>query len=124
MAHPAARPSPAPPPGIVFSNGLRWRTLRNFALGALKEFGLGTRTIEERILEEAACLLGEFQATTGAAWSEKEWGLLWMWPMIKKGQGGAPGWFSQWSKRLSHQDCRFEPQAWYRDHLKIKSFKS
>ncbi|XP_072609284.1 cytochrome P450 2F2-like isoform X1 [Vulpes vulpes] len=52
--------------GIVFSNGLRWRTLRNFALGALKEFGLGTRTIEERILEEAACLLGEFQATTGA----------------------------------------------------------
>ncbi|XP_004396542.1 PREDICTED: cytochrome P450 2F2-like [Odobenus rosmarus divergens] len=51
--------------GIAFSNGRRWRTLRNFALGALKEFGLGTRTIEERILEEAACLLGEFQATTG-----------------------------------------------------------
>uniref|UniRef100_A0A8C7BB74 Uncharacterized protein n=1 Tax=Neovison vison TaxID=452646 RepID=A0A8C7BB74_NEOVI len=43
--------------GILFSNGPRWWTLRNFALGALKEFGLGTRTIEERILEEAACLL-------------------------------------------------------------------
>ncbi|XP_035950898.2 cytochrome P450 2F2-like [Halichoerus grypus] len=51
--------------GVVFSNGRRWGTLRNFALGALKEFGLGTRTIEERILEEAACLLGEFQATIG-----------------------------------------------------------
>ncbi|XP_057170390.1 cytochrome P450 2F2-like [Ursus arctos] len=52
--------------GIVFSNGRRWRTLRNFAMGALKEFGLGTRTIEERILEEAAYVLGEFQATIGA----------------------------------------------------------
>ncbi|XP_007537967.3 cytochrome P450 2F5-like [Erinaceus europaeus] len=52
--------------GIVFSNGPRWHTLRNFALGALKEFGLGTKTIEERVLEEATCLLGEFQATLGA----------------------------------------------------------
>ncbi|XP_006871580.1 PREDICTED: cytochrome P450 2F2-like [Chrysochloris asiatica] len=51
--------------GIVFSNGPRWLTLRNFALGALKEFGLGTRTIEERVLEEATCLLEEFQATIG-----------------------------------------------------------
>ncbi|XP_076986585.1 cytochrome P450 2F2-like [Tamandua tetradactyla] len=51
--------------GIVFSNGPRWQTLRNFALGALKEFGLGMRTIEERVLEEATCLLNEFQATIG-----------------------------------------------------------
>uniref|UniRef100_G1M0H6 Cytochrome P450 family 2 subfamily F member 1 n=1 Tax=Ailuropoda melanoleuca TaxID=9646 RepID=G1M0H6_AILME len=51
---------------IVFSNGRRWPTLRNFAMGALKEFGLGTRTIEERILEEAAYVPGEFQATIGA----------------------------------------------------------
>nr|XP_012629974.1 cytochrome P450 2F2-like [Microcebus murinus] len=51
--------------GIVFSNGPRWRTLRSFALGALKEFGLGTRTIEERVLEEATCLLREVQATAG-----------------------------------------------------------
>nr|XP_051692379.1 cytochrome P450 2F2 isoform X3 [Oryctolagus cuniculus] len=52
--------------GILFSNGQRWRTLRNFTLGALKEFGVGTRTIEERVLEEAVCLLDEFQATAGA----------------------------------------------------------
>ncbi|MXQ96206.1 hypothetical protein E5288_WYG020159 [Bos mutus] len=51
---------------IAFSKGPRWPTLRNFALGALKEFGLGTQTIEERVLEEAACLLGDFQATGGA----------------------------------------------------------
>ena len=42
------------PQGIAFSKGPRWPTLRNFALGALKEFGLGTQTIEERVLEEAA----------------------------------------------------------------------
>lgn len=62
-----ACPLLCPAAGIVFSNGQRWRTLRNFTLGALKEFGLGSRTIEERILEEAACLLGELQATVGEA---------------------------------------------------------
>ncbi|XP_057349242.1 cytochrome P450 2F2-like isoform X3 [Manis pentadactyla] len=58
--------------GIVFSNGQRWRTLRNFTLGALKEFGLGSRTIEGRILEEAACLLGELQATVGAPFDPRQ----------------------------------------------------
>lgn len=75
---PRAVPFSAPPPGIVFSNRRRWLTLRNFALGALEEFRLGARTVEERILEEADCLLGEFQATIGAAWSGKERDLLWM----------------------------------------------
>lgn len=50
------------PQGLAFSNGPRWPMLRNFALGALKEFGLGMRTIEERVLEEAACLLGEISS--------------------------------------------------------------
>ncbi|EGW06422.1 Cytochrome P450 2F2 [Cricetulus griseus] len=58
--------------GIVFSNGPRWRTLRNFALGVLKELGVGTRTIEDRILEEAACLLDEFQATMGAPFDPRQ----------------------------------------------------
>lgn len=32
---------------------------------------MGTRTIEDGILEEAACVLDEFQATMGAAWQGK-----------------------------------------------------
>ncbi|XP_061029367.1 cytochrome P450 2F3-like isoform X2 [Eubalaena glacialis] len=60
--------------GIVVSNGQRWRTLRNFALGALQEFGLGTRTIRDSVLEEAPCLLGEFQDSVGAPFDP--WRLL------------------------------------------------
>uniref|UniRef100_A0A673VF99 Uncharacterized protein n=1 Tax=Suricata suricatta TaxID=37032 RepID=A0A673VF99_SURSU len=71
VANSLGRPFSAPSPGIVFSNGRRWLTLRNFALGALKEFGLGTRTIE-RIMEEAACLLREFQATIGAPFDPRQ----------------------------------------------------
>ncbi|XP_055450879.1 cytochrome P450 2F3-like [Psammomys obesus] len=58
--------------GIVFSNGPRWRALRNFALGVLREFGVGTRTIEDRILEEAACVLEELQATIGAPFDPRQ----------------------------------------------------
>lgn len=54
----------------MFSNGPRWRTLRNFTLGVLRELGVGTSTIEDRILEETAYVLDEFQATMGAVWQE------------------------------------------------------
>ncbi|XP_074133671.1 cytochrome P450 2F2-like isoform X3 [Sminthopsis crassicaudata] len=45
--------------GIAFSNGPRWHTLRTLTMGALKDMGLGTRNIEERIVEEAAALCNE-----------------------------------------------------------------
>ena len=83
------------PPGVVVSNGQRWWTLRSFALGALKEFGLGTRTIKDSVLEEAPCLLGEFQDSFGTAWSEKDRDLLWVWPLdtcCGCGLGKAFGW--------------------------------
>ncbi|XP_044540309.1 cytochrome P450 2F2-like, partial [Gracilinanus agilis] len=49
--------------GIVFSNGHLWHTLRTFTVGALKKLGLGTRSIEERIREEAAALVQELSLT-------------------------------------------------------------
>ncbi|XP_016277728.2 cytochrome P450 2F1-like [Monodelphis domestica] len=49
--------------GIVFSNGHLWHTLRTFTVGALKKLGLGTRSIEERIREEAAALVQELAVT-------------------------------------------------------------
>ncbi|XP_076419143.1 cytochrome P450 2C70-like [Peromyscus maniculatus bairdii] len=52
--------------GIIFSNGEIWKQTRRFSLTVLRSMGMGKKSIEDRIQQEALCLVKALRKTNGS----------------------------------------------------------
>ncbi|TFK08577.1 clarin-3 [Platysternon megacephalum] len=53
--------------GIIFAHGENWKVMRRFTLTTLRDFGMGRRTMENKILEECDYLIKDFESHKGSS---------------------------------------------------------
>ncbi|XP_058039088.1 cytochrome P450 2K1-like [Ahaetulla prasina] len=51
--------------GLIFAHGENWKVMRRFALSTLREYGMGKRTIEDKITEECSVLTKTMKTYAG-----------------------------------------------------------
>ncbi|NP_001085210.1 cytochrome P450 family 2 subfamily E member 1 L homeolog [Xenopus laevis] len=51
--------------GIFFANGENWKVMRRFTISTLRDFGMGKKTMEDRICEESEFLKQVFESYKG-----------------------------------------------------------
>ena len=54
-----------PSPGILFNDGQTWRELRRVTQMAMRDFGVGTKTLEQRVQEEARAVMEVMDKSEG-----------------------------------------------------------
>ncbi|XP_047665727.1 cytochrome P450 2M1-like, partial [Tachysurus fulvidraco] len=57
--------------GVLVSSGERWKQLRRFTLFTMKNFGMGRHTIEDKVKEEASCLVQSFSTFGDSAFNPR-----------------------------------------------------